>query len=73
MQNEIVYVKTGLPFFKKTSPVTSSHTSPPTSPSISDDFMSGSLIDAVKKTGLDPMKKSQLRDAISSILEKEKN
>lgn len=36
---------------------------------ISDDFMSGSLIDALKKTGLDPMKNGQIRDAISSILE----
>ena len=36
---------------------------------ISSDFMSGSLIDALKKTGLDPMKNGQIRDAISSILE----
>jgi len=35
---------------------------------IQDDFMQGSLIDALKKNGLDPMKNGQIRDAISSIL-----
>lgn len=43
------------------------------SPSISPDFMSGSLVDALKKAGLDPMKNGQIRDAISSILEKDEN
>ena len=38
---------------------------------ISADFMQGSLIEALKKTGLDPMKKGQIRDAISSLLEKD--
>ena len=70
-ENKSVYVKTGLPFRKsssRTSSVTSSRCS---SPSISDDLMSGSLVKALKKAGLDPMKNGTLRDAISTILEKD--
>jgi hypothetical protein len=59
------WIKTGI-----TSP-TSPGTSPRSSPPISDDLMSGSLVKALKKAGLDPMKNGQLRDAISTILEKD--
>jgi len=56
----------GIITYIKTTPTT-----PSTTPTISSDFMSGSLIDALKKTGLDPMKNGQIRDAISSLLEKD--
>lgn len=63
----VTWIKTGILFAKNSSPKTH-HSSVP---SISSDLMSGSLIKALKKAGLDPMKNGQLRDAISTILEKD--
>lgn len=63
-------VKTGIPtpWQKGSSKVAVKGSSKRTVP-VSSDFMSGSLVDALKKTGLDPMKNGQIRDAISSLLE----
>jgi len=65
------WVKTGLTSNVSTSASNISASTSNVSQTISPDFMSGSLIDALKKTGLDPMKNGQIRDAISSILEKD--
>ena len=51
----------GIITYIKTTPTT-----PSTTPTISSDFMSGSLIDALKKTGLDPMKNGQISSTNNS-------